>query len=235
MTNKNLVIRPRVKTSTKKRSGDLPIAWEEGRIISNDTSLFASGAIGISKEVIRPTQRKECLAMMLNDLKQVFRLSDTQLTIMSAILTSAYYRAEIIWNIETIVQLSHSTGLSIETLRHTFPSLHLKKKLLIKIKNGHYKINKAVLYHSSDLQSVDVVQLVLTYRIQDAKLKAVDFLKDGTALTQEFVEEVLIMANRVRDLYNKRVREEEKRKKEEAERLTDERKIEGEKQKNKWE
>jgi hypothetical protein len=172
--------------------------------------------------------------MMLNDLKQVFGLSDTQLTIMSAILTSAYYRDEIRWDIETIIQISQTTGLSKETLTHTFPSLHLKKKLLIKIKNGLYKINKAVLYHSSDLQNVDVVQLVLTYRIQDAKIKAVDFLKDGTALTQEFVEEVLIMAGRVRDLYNKRVREEEKKKKEEAERLAEERQREEALKKNKW-
>ena len=131
-----MFISPRLKTSTKKKPGDVPIAWEEGRIVSNDTPLFASGAIGISKEVIRPTQRKDCLPMMLSDLKQVFGLSDTQLTIMSALLTSAYYRDEIKWDIETIIQISHTTGLSIETLRHTFPSLHLKKKLLIKI-NPH--------------------------------------------------------------------------------------------------
>lgn len=234
MNNKKIAIRPNLKTSAKKRPGDVPIAWEEGRIVSNDTSLFASGAIGISKEVIRPTQRKDCLSMMLNDLKQVFGLSDTQLTIMTAILTSAYYRDEIKWDIETIVQISHSTGLSIETLRHTFPSLHLKKKLLIKTKNGLYKINKAVLYHSSDLQNVDVVQLVLTYRVQDAKIKAVDFLKDGTALTDEFVDEVLMLAERVKSYQNKRAREEEKKKKEEAERLAEQKEREEALKKNKW-
>ena len=185
--------------------------------------------------MIRPTQRKDCLAMMLNDLKQVFGLSDTQVTIMSAILNSPYYRDEIKWDVETILQISHTTGLSRETLTHTFPSLHLKKKLLIKVKNGLYKINKAVLYHSSDLQNVDVVQLVLTYRIQDAKIKAVDFLKDGTALTDEFVDEVLMLAERVKSYQNKRAREEEKRKKEEAERLAEEQKKEAERHRNKWE
>ena len=102
------------------------------------------------------------------------------------------------------------------------------------VKNGLYKINKAVLYHSSDLQNVDVVQLVLTYRVQDAKIKAIDFLKDGTALTDEFVDEVLMLAERVKSYQNKRAREEEKKKKEEAERLAEQKEREEALKKNKW-
>lgn len=161
-----LVVDEQGGVSTLSRKNDFSPDFKEGNIVSNDTAIFGNHLIGTSKEIVLFVSKEDFTAKYMQTIKDVFQLTDTQIRMMEGFLTMRAFRDEILWNTNTMQVLANKTGLSIETVHRFFPALSLHKKLLIKIRNGHYKINNAIVFHIEEIANLHLAKLTYTFKFQ---------------------------------------------------------------------
>jgi WD40 repeat protein len=202
------------KSVNKVKKQRTSIHFEDGNSISNDDNFFNKNEIGISREVILRCEKRHFINKYLSGIKEIYRLSDGDMAVLNVILTAPDFRGTINWNLTTRTRIAEKTLLTPESVRKIMVSLSRYKKLFIKTGRGKYKINRAVLCHSFDVKNSRLVQLIYTFEITDTKPNLSDFLKGHGEITEEVVDEFILASERIKQMYNKQQRDNEREQKE---------------------
>lgn len=188
-----------IRDRSLKCGEDTFIAWKAGVIMSNNTGSYRVDDVGVSKQVILTIPKSDFLDYDLASLSEVFDLTVSHIKILTVMLTQERYFRQFRWNAETKASLAAETGLTESTLTQTMPSLHKNKGLVIKIRNGLYKINREILSHRLDIKDLQCVDRVISIRFSDEQKAPLSVLHGGVLLDKDFVD-------RINWLWNKQVK-----------------------------
>ena len=199
-----------------------------------------------NRRVLKTIPRGEFLLSYLSDIRDAFGLNDSQIRVLLALTTSNEYKGEFVWRRDSVSHVSSLCGDNKFSVMEAFSLLVSRKGLIVKIKNGLYKLNDNVLYHASKITKVDCVQVTLSYRFADARPTVESLLERGTDISLELVEALREEGERtkekinrtlaiVQDAYNINQREKIKRESESKAKQAEKEIAKEQLSKNKWE
>jgi DNA-binding MarR family transcriptional regulator len=197
MAYENDKIKKRLKTSEQSRKR---VDWNFTPEVQDNTDREDLTSTVQRGRMVKGIDRMDFLFVHLKNIREAFGLSDGQILILLA-LTSLYkYKSQFVWTNDSVSHVSKASGLTRGTVSQLFGRLVARKGLIIKIKNGLYKLNDKVLFHQRQIDKSDRVEVTLVYRFDDAKPSMKSILETGIDIPLGYVEALLEQGEELKKL-----------------------------------
>lgn len=169
--------------------------------ISNITGAMNFFELGSIRRIERKVKREDFIEQYVTDISAMFLLNDGQVALLKHFLSHQEFSQAFRYNETTRVEWANAVGLTSQTAHQYFRSLVSAKRLIKKLKRGHYRLNPEFIFHPSEIASADFLSLHISYNFEH---------EPGTVVVNEKSKVTLEHINQLLELYRKQQEDEKK-------------------------